>query len=165
VSNPLPGCEAIASLLNGQTKALNLEDQVALGPMDEELTVLLVDDSPDDRYFFRRAISRAGLRTTLFEAEDGEEAIDYLTQQGRFSDSAAFPRPDVIFLDLNMPGRNGFDMLRWLQTQPYRNELRVVVISGSNEPHDRTLAAELGANGYLVKPATTQKIEQELTGS
>lgn len=99
----------------------------------------------------------------LFEAEDGEEAIDYLTQQGRFSDSAAFPRPSVIFVDLNMPDRNGFDVLRWLQTQPWRNELRVIVISGSNEPLDRRLAAELGANGYLVKPASTQKIEQLLT--
>jgi CheY-like chemotaxis protein len=130
--------------------------------MDEELTVLLVDDSPDDRYFFRRAISRSGLRIRLFEAEDGEEAIDYLRNEGRFSDSAAFPRPSVIFLDLNMPGRNGFDVLRWLQTQPCRNELRVIVISGSNEPHDRSLAAELGVNGYLVKPASTQKIEDAL---
>jgi len=130
--------------------------------MKDQLTVLLVDDSADDRYFFRRAISRSGMRTVVFEAEDTQEAIDYLSQSCRFSGSAQCPRPNLIFLDLNMPGQTGFDLLRWLSTQPYRSELRVIIVSGSNEPRDRQLAAELGADAYLVKPATTEKIQQQL---
>jgi CheY-like chemotaxis protein len=132
------------------------------GHMKDQLTVLLVDDSADDRYFFRRAISRSGMRTVVFETEDTQEAIDYLSQSGRFSGSAQCPRPNLIFLDLNMPGQTGFDLLRWLSTQPYRSELRVIIVSGSNEPRDRQLAAELGADAYLVKPATTEKIQQQL---
>jgi two-component system response regulator len=130
--------------------------------VDQLLTILLVDDSGDDRFFFRRALSRAGLQTQLFEAEDGVEAVEFLSNQGRFSDPAAFPRPRVVFLDLSMPGRNGFDVLRWLQTQTFRDELRVVVLSGSSEPHDRELAASLGANDYLVKPATVEKLKGHL---
>ena len=131
--------------------------------MDPPLIILLVDDSVDDRYFFRRALSRTGLSTQVFEAEDGIDAVEFLSNEGRFNDRGAFPRPHVVFLDLSMPGRNGFDVLRWLRTQTFRDQMQVVVLSGSSEPHDRELATSLGANAYLVKPATTEKLIQHLT--
>jgi len=131
--------------------------------MDQLLTILLVDDSGDDRFFFRRALSRTGLQTQLFEAEDGVDAVEFLSNEGRFNDRVAFPRPQIVFLDLSMPGRNGFDVLRWLRMQAFRDELQVVVLSGSSEPHDRELAASLGANDYLVKPATVEKLRRHLT--
>jgi len=133
--------------------------------VNQDLIVLLVDDCADDRYFFRRALARAELQVRLFEVEDGVEALDYLNQEGRFSNASAFPRPRFIFLDLNMPGRNGFEVLRWLSGQPYRDQIRVIICSGSDEPHDRELAMSLGANGYMVKPATPQKIQQQLAES
>ena len=60
-------------------------------------------------------------------------------------------------------GRSGFDVLRWLRTQPFRKQLQVVILSGSSEPDDREMAANLGADGYLVKPVSVDGLKQHLT--
>ncbi len=127
--------------------------------MSIPIKVLLVDDSEDDRYFFERALRRTEVNTKLFIAEDGDAAIAYLEGSAKPRDD--HPSVDVMFLDLKMPGRNGFDVLRWVKQRP-ATALKIVILSGSQQPADIKLAKELGAHGYLVKPATAERLKEFL---
>jgi CheY-like chemotaxis protein len=122
--------------------------------------ILLVDDSEDDRFFFGLALKKSGIRARLVSVEDGEEAIEYLKQSGRFSDAAEFPRPDYLFLDLKMPRRNGFEVLAWIAQQSPQTTFPIIVLSGSHEPSDMRRAQEFGATEYLVKPITEQTLRR-----
>jgi CheY-like chemotaxis protein len=126
--------------------------------MDRPTIVLLVDDSPEDRFLTARALAKTGLQTINFEAEDGSEAIDFLRHTGRFSDPQAFPRPDLILLDLKMPGVNGFDFLQWFRDQAFDIPAKVVIVSGSELERDLEMARELGAVAYLTKPPTPHQL-------
>ena len=128
--------------------------------MSKAINVLLVEDSPDDFFFFERALRKTTINAELFAAHDGAEAIEFLARQGRFASSEPAPRPDVIFLDLKMPGANGFDVLRWMRQR--NMGVKVIVLSGSEEPQDKQRALELGASNYLVKPITSQQIASVL---
>lgn len=122
------------------------------------LTVLLVEDSEDDRFIFQHILKNTRPDVTLFTVNDGDEAIHYLQNQGRFADANRFPTADIIFLDIKMPGRNGFDVLRWMKEQSLLSRIKVLVLSGSSEPRDMALARELGARDYLVKPITSEQL-------
>jgi CheY-like chemotaxis protein len=112
-------------------------------------TVLLVEDSEDDAYFFKRTLQKSGHTCTLYRANDGAEAIQFL-QSTATSDSHKLPH--VIFLDLKMPVLNGFEVLDWLRQQSFAPQVRVIVLSGSEHQNDKDRAAQLGASDYLVKP-------------
>jgi two-component system response regulator len=121
-------------------------------------TLLLVEDLHDDVFFFNLALKRAGLNATLHVAVDGTEAVDYLTNKGKFSDPALCPRPDIIFLDLKMPNMNGFEVLEWIRNNPVEPPLKVVILTGSEEPADKIRAQKLGAMAYLIKPPSPAKL-------
>ena len=119
---------------------------------DKSLNVLLVEDSPDDRFFFQYAFERAQTTARLFVANDGFDALDYLDNKGTFANAEKFPRPDIIFLDLKMPGCNGFDVLRWMESRSLLQSINVIILSGSHEPQDMEQSRRLGARDYVVKP-------------
>ena len=121
-------------------------------------SVLLVDDSEDDRMFLRRAISRNPRLALVGEVCDGEAAIAYLEGRDAFKDREKHPFPDVMFLDLKMPRMTGHEVLEWLKTREF-GKLVVVVISGSFLPQDINRSMALGANAYFKK--TALKDEQE----
>lgn len=114
--------------------------------------VLLVDDSENDALLMRTVFERAGFVEPLRFARDGEEAIAYLRGDGRYADRKQFPLPTMVLLDLNMPRKNGFEVLEWLRGQPELRRLRVYILSASSRPQDIERAYDLGANSYLVKP-------------
>lgn len=126
------------------------------------MNVLLVEDSEDDRYIFQYTLNKAQPDIQLFVANDGSEALDYFQNQGRFANGQRFPLPDLVFLDLKMPGRDGFDVLRWLKERSLLQKTKVIVLSGSSEPQDIALARELGASEYLVKPLTLERLKHFL---
>jgi CheY-like chemotaxis protein len=115
-------------------------------------TLLLVDDNDDDLFALRRALKKAGVTNPQQVATDGQQAIDYLAGEGKFADRTQFPLPLLVFLDLKMPYRNGFDVLAWVREQPDLASLPVVVLTGSDELRDHQRASVLGARSYLVKP-------------
>jgi hypothetical protein len=82
---------------------------------EQPIIILLVEDSPDDVFFFRRAVHKSGLSAVTHVAVDGVEAMDYLLNKGRFADAAAYPPPDIMFLDLKLPHVNGFEVLEWMR--------------------------------------------------
>ncbi len=122
--------------------------------MTEKQTILLVDDGVNDVTLMRIAFKKAGFNNPLQEVHNGEEAITYLKGVGDYSDRDKFPLPAIMMLDLNMPMKNGFDVLAWLRTQPKLKCLTVVVLTASMRREDVERAFELGANSFLVKPST-----------
>jgi CheY-like chemotaxis protein len=124
--------------------------------MNAQSIILLVEDSEDDVFFMQRALRQAGVHNPLHVVRNGQEAIDYLSGQNDFSDREQHPLPDLVFLDLKMPGTNGFDVLKWIREQPL--SIPVVVLTSSSEEIDRQRAQELGADCYLLKPPTKEMV-------
>jgi CheY-like chemotaxis protein len=125
----------------------------------EEAYLLLVEDSDDDAFFFRRALEKSGNTCALHHVTDGAQAIDFI-QKASISSPEALP--SVIFLDLKMPVLNGFEVLDWLQTQTFGDQVRVIVLSGSEHQDDKDRAARLGASDYLVKPINASDLNRLL---
>jgi CheY-like chemotaxis protein len=115
-------------------------------------TVLLVDDDSDAVLLFERAYQRAGISHPFKVAQSADEAIAYLTGEGRYADRAAYPMPALILLDIKMPGRTGFDVLEWIRKSSTVSPMRVVMLTGSPNGADVNRAYRMGANSYVTKP-------------
>ena len=126
--------------------------------MTNQQTILLVDDSENDLTLMNIAFRRAGLNSPLQVVHNGEEAIAYLAGEGRYTDRNEFPLPAVMLLDLNMPMKDGFDVLDWLRKQSRLKRLSTIVLTASVRPEDVERAFELGAHSYLVKPAALEDL-------
>ena len=116
------------------------------------LTVLHVDDDPNDLELLRAAAHKARVHFIIRTVEDGEQAIAYLTGAGIYADRKRHPLPSLILLDLKMPRASGFEILKWVRTQPQLKAMPIVVLSGSQLQEDMRQAYARGANSYLVKP-------------
>ena len=124
--------------------------------MSEPINLLLVEDSPDDIILTEEALKDANIKTRLTVVTDGEQAMDYLHHRGSFSDAT---RPDVILLDLNMPKKNGHDVLAEMKDDPDLESIPVIVLTVSQEEADVVKAMNLKMNFYLNKPVATGKLE------
>lgn len=123
-------------------------------------TILLVEDNEDDAFFMKQALKDAGIANPLQHVEDGKAAIEYLSGAAKYSDREKHPLPMVVFLDLKLPFKSGFEVLSWIRGQPSLEKLVVIVLTSSSETVDVNRAYQLGANSYVVKPPTaTQLLE------
>jgi CheY-like chemotaxis protein len=116
--------------------------------------ILLAEDDPNDVLLIQRAFQKAGRQHLLKVVRDGNEAMAYFRGEDGFADRERFPKPFLLLLDLKMPGSDGFEVLRWLRSEPETRHLLVVVLTSSNLQADVDRAYDLGANSYLVKPAS-----------
>ena len=116
------------------------------------LKILHVEDNEEDVSAFGRACEVAGLAADCCAVSNGSEAVAYLQGQGKFADRQAYPLPDLIVLDLKMPGMDGFDFLNWLRQQAEFSFLPVLVFTHSTSDEDRVRAMNQGATGYFSKP-------------
>lgn len=114
---------------------------------------LLVEDNEDDAFFMQRAFKDAGLTNPLHIVTNGQDAIDYIAGQNAFSNRGQFPLPHMIFLDLKMPGIDGFEVLAWIR-ETQKSRVPVAVLTSSPEEIDRKRVRELGGDCYLLKPPT-----------
>jgi len=119
--------------------------------MSDQCVILLAEDLEEDIILIRRAFGKAGVKNPLFVVRNGEEAIAYLSGVGHYAHRDEFPLPNLLLLDLKMFGVDGFDVLRWLKQQPELSNLRVVVLTSSEDIRDVEEAYRLGASSYLVK--------------
>jgi CheY-like chemotaxis protein len=124
--------------------------------------LLLVDDSEDDAILIRIAFRKVGGEDCLFWVPGGPHAIDYLGGNGLYADRARFPLPDVMLLDLQMPGMDGYEVLKWVKQNLQFKSLPVIVFSGSPLLKDIDLAYDLGANSYVAKPVEFSRLSKDL---
>jgi CheY-like chemotaxis protein len=116
--------------------------------------ILLVEDNRMDVELTLDAFNEAKLQNTIQVASDGQEALDYLFGRGQYADRKAHPMPNLVLLDLKLPGVDGFEVLRQIKTTPILKRLPVVILTSSKEEGDRALSYDRGANSYLVKPVS-----------
>ena len=114
--------------------------------------ILLVEDEPGDALWLRRVIQNCRQGCGFTVVKTGNQAIDYLCGIGAWSGLAKPPLPHLIFLDLSLPGINGFDLLAWLQAHPNLRLVPVVAVTGSARAQDHLRALQLGAKGCMQKP-------------
>ena len=122
--------------------------------MTKPATILLIEDQRMDIELTLNAFREARLANNIQVATSGEEALDYMLGKGKFADRKVHPLPDLILLDLKMPGIDGFEVLKQLKKTEKLKRIPVVVLTSSKEEGNRALSFNLGANSYLVKPVS-----------
>src|SRR5215471_21681171 len=120
--------------------------------------ILLAEDDPNDVLLIQRAFQKAGFQNLLKVVRDGDQAIQYLSGSGNYSDRKRYPLPFLLLLDLKMPGTDGFEVLQWVRAERELKRLLVIVLTSSNLQSDVDRAYDLGANSYLVKPVEFQEM-------
>lgn len=115
-------------------------------------TVLVVEDNPDHALLVRMAADRARPGVDVRVVSKGEEAVAYLSGQAPYGDRGAHPVPDLVILDLLLPGLGGFQILEWCRERPELAGVPRVVLSSSVNPSHEERALELGARSFHSKP-------------
>ncbi len=113
------------------------------------IQILLAEDNPDDIELTVEALKDSRVRNRLSVVKDGEEAISYLQAKGKYQNAI---RPDLILLDLNMPKKNGRDVLREIKNDPKLKRIPVVILTTSQAEEDIAHTYDLHANCYITKP-------------
>jgi len=113
------------------------------------MNILLVEDNPADVRLVREAVSEHALEADLHWVSSGEDALGFLRRQGVYCDA---PVPDLVLLDLNLPGLHGHEVLKAVKTDPLTLHIPVVVLSSSSAPTDVMTAYRSHVNAYVVKP-------------
>jgi CheY-like chemotaxis protein len=114
--------------------------------------LLLVEDSPEDREATVRAFRKAGMANPIQCCVNGDDALDYLFQRGKYADQAQFPRPNLVLLDLNMPGTDGREVLAEVKKSHELKGIPVIVLTTSTDDRDIEACYNMGANSYVKKP-------------
>ncbi len=116
--------------------------------------ILLVEDNPGDVRLTQEAFREGKIRNNLYVAEDGVEGLAFLRREGKYADS---PRPDIILLDLNLPKKNGIDVLAEIKTDEELKRIPVVILTTSVAEQDVLRSYDQHANCYIVKPVDLEQ--------
>lgn len=120
----------------------------------ESRLLLIAEDNDDDYFILDRAFKKSGFFNPIQRVKNGQEAILYLSGASPYSDRTVYPFPYVLLLDLKMPIKHGFDVLKWIRDRKETSILPVVIFSSSEQGADIRKGYELGANGYVSKPTS-----------
>jgi CheY-like chemotaxis protein len=132
----------------------------AVARMKGNISVLVVDDDADDYDFIESVMKGCCDETSIQWVQDGDEAIDYLFRNGKYQDETKFPDPDLIFLDIRMPKKNGLEVAKIIKADPKLRKLPTIMLTTSSSSTDVLHAYENGANNYLKKPEGAEEIKQ-----
>ena len=116
------------------------------------MTILLVEDNPDDEMLAIRALKKTKIESKVVVARDGEEALDYLFGTGKYDGRDIKEQPHVVFLDLQLPKLSGIQVLQRLRADENTKALPVVLLTSSDEQCDIIDCYKSGANSYIHKP-------------
>jgi len=126
------------------------------GP-DEAIDVLLVEDSRVQAELVKRALAELPSLNLLAIAEDGVEAMAYLRREGKYQNAA---RPGLVLLDINMPRKNGFEVLGEMKASPELRKIPVVMLTANTDEQSIVKSYEDGASTFITKPVTKDDLER-----
>lgn len=118
---------------------------------------MITDDDPDDRLLAKEAFLENHLENALYFTENGEELMDYLYRRNQF-EGKSYPLPDLILLDLNMPKKDGREVLTEIKADPQLRRIPVVVLTTSKSDEDILRTYDLGVNSFITKPVTFEAL-------
>ena len=121
------------------------------------IEILMVEDNPGDVRLTQEALRAAKMLNNLHVVEDGEAALDYLYQRGQYSMAA---RPDLVLLDLNLPKKDGREVLAVMKSDDMLKSIPVVVLTTSHAESDVLRAYNLNANCYVTKPVDFKRFSE-----
>ena len=131
------------------------------GPKDS-LPLLLVEDSPEDRFACIRAFKKCGMLNPIYACVDGDDALNFLYRRGKYADGVNAPRPGVILLDLNLPGTDGRQVLAEIKRDESLKTIPVVILSTSTDARDIGGSYQAGASSYVRKPVSVPDFMQTI---
>lgn len=129
---------------------------------EKPITILLVDDDPDCRLLLRDAIAGSKVRNAVYEVGTAEEGWKFLNREGAYDDA---PMPGLVFLDIEMPGVGGIELLKAIKQTPAFQHITVVMMTGVSDEHQLREAAAAGANSYTIKPANAEQFLRTVVDS
>ncbi len=122
-------------------------------PLKFSINILIIEDSDEDYEVTERGFIKAGIeKKNLFRCLDGDDALDYLYKKGSYENNDAIWRPDLILLDLNLPGTDGRDVLKEIKSDENLKDIPVLVLTTSLDERDIETCYKVGANTYIHKP-------------
>jgi CheY-like chemotaxis protein len=123
--------------------------------------LLVIEDSDEDFEAFQRYVRQAIVKVPIHRCIDGDEALAYLFQTGRFAEPAV-PRPSLIVLDLNLPGADGREVLSRIKQDEMLKIIPVVIFSTSNNPKDIEACYRQGVSSYILKPMDFERLRHNI---
>ena len=126
--------------------------------MSKPITILMAEDDAEDRMLVKDAWKESRLANELRFVEDGEELMDYLRHSGKYAGPGDSLRPGLILLDLNMPKKDGREVLEEIKADPDLRSIPIVVLTQSKAEEDNIRSYDLGVSSYIIKPVTFDKL-------
>ena len=132
--------------------------------MSQPSTILIVEDNLSHQRLTEYILKRHKVNARFIIVRDGQEALDYLSRKDKFADAASYPQPDLILLDLNLPKRDGREVLKLIKEHQDWKGIPVVIVSTSDREEDVTFALASGAVAYISKSSGFDKLNEQLAG-
>ncbi len=129
-------------------------------PANDAVLILMAEDDPDDQLLAREAFEESGPASELRIVPDGQALLDYLRNEGPFSDRRLNPRPALVLMDLNMPRKDGRRALQEIKTDPALRAIPIVVLTTSKAQDDIARSYELGVNSFITKPTKFDSLNE-----
>ncbi len=130
---------------------------------EKNLLLLYAEDDPDDVMLMKEAMAESRVEDELKVVEDGQELMDYLHGRGNYADAAQTPKPDIILLDLNLPRKDGREVLKEIKNDAHLKHIPVIVLTSSRSEEEITNVYKLGANSFIVKPVSIPSLAEIMT--
>jgi CheY-like chemotaxis protein len=124
------------------------------------LVILLVEDDPADQKLVKTSLKNHKIANDIYAVQSGEEGMDFLHRRGNYSNGT--PQPDLILLDLNMPGMGGKEFLRRVKGDEDLKQIPVVILTTSDAERDIIDSYKLQASGYVHKPVTLDEFREAM---
>ena len=127
------------------------------------IEILLVEDNPDDAELALSSLKKNNLANNVYVVEDGEEALNFVFAEGKYSGRNIEEKPKLILLDLKLPKINGLEVLQKIKSEESTKTIPVVVLTSSREENDIIRSYKTGANSYIVKPVDFEKFTKSVS--
>jgi CheY-like chemotaxis protein len=131
-------------------------------PHREQIQILLVEDDDGHARLIERNLRKVSLINPIDRVVDGQEAIDYLRNQGRYADMRTYPRPKLILLDINLPRLDGIEVLERIKSDSDLCALPVIMLTSTDTQSEIDRCYRAGANGYVAKPVNISTLGEKL---
>jgi len=124
--------------------------------------LLIVEDSDEDFEILQWALKKLSIKLPVYRCRDGDDALDFLYQRGVYQDAVNAPRPAIILLDLKLTATDGLEVLHTIKHDAQLKMIPVIVWTTSSDPKDIEISFKQGANSYMLKPMTLEKLLQAI---